>query len=81
MLGISQQLPPSLSQLKGLNRSPGEGFGCFHGLQSKEKVRSLLSGVSVGVCFLGVGGGFVGLLLAFVGGLFVFFSPEINSVV
>lgn len=81
MLGISQQLPPSLSQLKGLNRSPGEGFGCFHGLQSKEKVRSLLSGVSVGVCFLGVDGGFVGLLLAFVGGLFGFFSPEINSVV
>lgn len=75
MLGISQQLPPSLSQLKGLNRSPGEGVGCFHGLQSKEKVRSLLSGVSVGVCFLGVDGGFVGLLLAFVGGLFVFFFP------
>lgn len=72
MFGISQQFPPSLSQLKGLKRSPGEEFVCFHGLQSKEKVRSLLSGASVGVCFLGVGVGFVGLLFAFVGGLFGF---------
>lgn len=72
MMGISQQFPPFLSQLKGLNMSLGEGFVCFHGLQSKQKVRSLLSGMSVGVCFLGVGVGFVGMLLAFVDGLFGF---------